>query len=128
MRNEKCANCYELFDNGFEGYVCEQTKQPIFMMQNCPMEDLHVKCDLDPCFVWFPNGRFAETYCRTVAYGKPCQFHVSGYCQCGYYSGKVRDMRYCPLPRFDIYTGRKLKPMKNHDIVRMPDYILRGKE
>ena len=126
MRNSKCADCYELIFNGYEGAVCDRTRQPIFMMPNCPMEDNTIPCELDPCYTWFPTSKFAITYCKTVAFGKPCQFKLGEECNCGYYYGLIRNMRYCPLLRYDIHTGKKLKPRENYDIIRIPDYILKG--
>ena len=86
------------------------------MMRSCPMEDMREPCDLDPTYVWFANGKFADVHCRTTAFGSPCQFYCSGLCEMVHTC--VKHLRFCPLPRYDMRNGKTLIPKTNYEIDR----------
>lgn len=117
LQLEKCDQCYNLFRDPIEGWVCDQTMQPVFMMHACPMEDNRVRTDLDPCYVWFPSTGYALAHCRNAAYGRPCQFMCNHVCDIT--RTDIRYMAYCPLPRLDPETLKTLKPKANYDILRI---------
>lgn len=83
------------------------------------MGDSRVKMDLDPAYVWFPNSKFAITYCKTVAYGNKCKFFQDpDMCVLPGFEGNIAQLKYCPCCQFDLESWETLKPMKNYDIIR----------
>lgn len=116
-RIENCRNCEEFEIWVSDKYCCGVTKQPLFLMPNCPMEDYRVRTDLDPCYYWFPLPAFAKSFCSHVAYGEQCQFKRGDYCVSVYGTYLIADMCRCPCPRFDI-DGHKCQPRDNYPILR----------
>ncbi|HOL41314.1 MAG TPA: hypothetical protein PLY78_05730 [Methanospirillum sp.] len=119
MKIENCAQCFNLFYHFVDGWVCDVTMQPVFMMLGCPMERDDVPIDLDPCYVWFPTRQYAVTHCRNAAIRRPCQFLNGYHCTVGH--SDIRYARFCPLPRFCPKSGKTLTPREKYDILRMDD-------